>query len=87
MRKTVFIPKTLKAKTQINGKAGVMQCSIFGEIRAGKIIIGQRYREIAEKRSEFFTENEAIIYHHDNARPHVKKPFKNYLGNFAPSAL
>ena len=33
----------------------------------------------AEKRPEYATRHEAIIFHHDNARPHVTIPVKNYL--------
>ena len=36
-------------------------------------------RAIAEKRPEYATRHEAIIFHHDNARPHVAIPIKNYL--------
>ena len=36
---------------------------------------------IAEKRPEYATKHEAIILHHDNARPHVAIPVKNYLEN------
>ena len=36
-------------------------------------------REIAEKRPEYATRHEAIIFHHANARPHVAIPVKNYL--------
>ena len=38
-------------------------------------------RAIAEKRPEYATRYEAIIFHHDNARPHVAIPVKNYLEN------
>ena len=38
-------------------------------------------RAIAEKRPEYATRHEAIIFHHDNTRPHVAIPVKNYLGN------
>ena len=38
-------------------------------------------RVIAEKRPEYGTRHEAIIFHHDNARPHVDIPVKNYLEN------
>ena len=52
-------------------------------------INGERYRTqlirlkraIAEKRPEYATRHEAIIFHYDNARPHVAIPDKNYLGN------
>ena len=38
-------------------------------------------RAIAEKRPEYVTRHEAIIFHHDNARSHVAIPVKNYLEN------
>ena len=38
-------------------------------------------RAIAEKRPEYATRHEAIIFHHDNARPHLAIPVKNYLKN------
>ena len=38
-------------------------------------------RAIAEKRPEYATRHEAIIFHHDNACPHVAIPVKNYLEN------
>ena len=52
-------------------------------------IKGERYRTqsirlkraIAEKRPEYATRHEAIIFHHDNTRPHVAIPVKNYLEN------
>ena len=56
-------------------------------LKPGETINGERYRTqlirlkrvIAEKRSEYETRHEAIISHHDNARPHVAIPVKNYL--------
>ena len=65
--------------SQINGKAK----------KTGETINGERYRTqliyfkraIAEKRPEYATRHEAIIFHHDNARPHVAIPVKNYLKN------
>ena len=50
---------------------------------------GERYRTqlirlkraIAEKRPEYATRHEAIIFYHDNARPHVAIPVNNYLEN------
>ena len=54
-----------------------------------KLLRGECYRSqlirlmraIAEKRPEYATRYEAIIFHHDNARPHVAIPLKNYLEN------
>ena len=48
-------------------------------IKPGETINGERYRTqlirlmraIAEKRPEYATRHEAIIFHHENARPHV----------------
>ena len=58
-------------------------------LKPGETINGERYRTqliclkraIAEKRPEYATRHEAIIFHHDNARPHVAIPVKNYLEN------
>ena len=58
-------------------------------LKPGETINGERYRTqlirlkraIAEKRPEYTTRHEAIICHHDNARPHVAIPIKNYLEN------
>ena len=38
-------------------------------------------RAIAEKRPEYATKHEAIIFHLDNARPHIAIPVQNYLEN------
>ena len=65
---------------------GVLHYSL---LKPGKTINGERYRthlirlkrEIAEKRTEYATGYEEIISHHDNARPHVAIPVKNYLEN------
>ena len=58
-------------------------------LKQGETINGERYRTqlirlkraIAEKCPEFATRHEAIIFHHDYARPHVAIPVKNYLEN------
>ena len=58
-------------------------------LKPGEIINGERYRTqlirlkraIAEKRPEYATRHEAIIFHHDNARPHIAILVKNYLEN------
>ena len=58
-------------------------------LKPSETINGERYRTqliclkraIAEKRTEYVTRHEAIIFHHDNARPHVAIPVKNYLEN------
>ena len=57
--------------------------------KPGETIHGECYRtqlirlkrEIAEYRPEYATRHEAIISHHDNARPYVAIPVKNYLEN------
>ena len=58
-------------------------------LKQGKTIDGERYRtqlirlkrRIAEKRPEYATRHEAIIFQHDNARSHVDILVKNYLEN------
>ena len=58
-------------------------------LKLGENINAERYRTqlirfkraIAEKRPEYATRHEAIIFHRDNARPHVAIPVKNYLEN------
>ena len=58
-------------------------------LKPGTTINGERFRTqlirlkraMAEKRPEYATRHEAIIFHHDNARPHVAIPVKNYLEN------
>ena len=58
-------------------------------LKPGETINGERYRTqlfrlkrtIAENRPEYATRHKAIIFHQDNARPHVAIPVKNYLEN------
>ena len=58
-------------------------------LKPGETINGERYRTklirlkraIAAKCPEYATRHEAIIFHHDNARPHVAIPVKKYLEN------
>ena len=58
-------------------------------LKPGGTINGECYRTqlinlkraIAEKRLEYATGHKAIIFHRDNARPHVASPVKNYLEN------
>ena len=58
-------------------------------LKLGETINGECYRTqlirlkraIAEKRPEYATRHEAIISNHDNARPQVAIPVKNYLEN------
>ena len=58
-------------------------------LNLGKTINGERHRTqlilfkraIAEKRPEYATRLEAIIFHHDNARLHFAISVKNYLKN------
>ena len=56
-------------------------------LKSGQTITGQLYRQqlirlkraLTEKRPEYATRHESVILHHDNARPHVAIPVKNYL--------
>ena len=89
-------PAKLTAKPNIHG-AKVILCIwrdqkgvlYYELLKPSEIINGGRYRTqlirlqraIAEKRPEYATRHEAIIFHHDNARPHVAIPVKNYLEN------
>ena len=58
-------------------------------LKLGENINGERYqtqlirlkRAIVEKRPEYATRHETIIFHHDNARPHVAIPVKKYVEN------
>ena len=58
-------------------------------LKPGETINGKRYRSqlirlkraIAEKRPEYATRHGALIFHLDNARPHVAIPVKSYLEN------
>ena len=58
-------------------------------LKPSETINGERYRTrlirlkraIAEKRPEYPTRHEAIIFHHDNAWTHVAIPVKKYLEN------
>ena len=68
-------------------------------LKLGETINGERYRTqlirlkraIAEKRPEYATRHEAIICHHDNARPLVAIPvrtiWKKVNGKFYPTRL
>ena len=89
-------PTKSTAKPKIHG-AKVMLCIWWDQkgvlyyelLKPGETINGQRYRTqlirlkgaVAEKRPEYATRHEAIIFHADNARPHVAFPVKNYLEN------
>ena len=82
--------------SQINGtkvmlciwwdQKGVLYYELF---KPGETIYGERYRTqlirlkraIAGKRPEYATRHEAIIFHRDNAWPHVAIPVKNCLEN------
>lgn len=58
-------------------------------LKSGQTITAELYRTqlirlkraIAQKRPEYATRHEAVIFHHDNARPHIAAPVKNYLEN------
>ena len=89
-------PAKSTAKPIIHG-AKVMLCIWWDQkgvlyyklLKPGETINGERYRTklirlkraIAEKRPEYVNRHEAIIFHHDNVRPHVAIPVKNYLEN------
>ena len=89
-------PAKSTAKPNIHG-AKVMLCIWWDQkgvlyyelLKPGETINGERYRTklirlkraIAEKRPEYATRHEAIIFHLDNARPHVAILVKNYLEN------
>ena len=89
-------PAKSTAKPNIHG-AKVMLCIWWDQkgvlyyelLKPGETINGERYRTqlirlkraIAEKRPEYATRHEAIIFHHDNARLHVAIPVKIYLEN------
>ena len=84
------------AKPNIDG-AKVIRCIwcdqkgvlYYELLKPGETINGERCRmqlirlkrAIAEKRTEYVIRQEAIIFHHENAQPHVAIPVKNYLKN------
>nr|QRH16694.1 transposase [Mayetiola destructor] len=83
-------------KSNIHG-AKVMLCIWWDQrgvlyyelLEPGQTITGDLYRTqlirlkqaLAEKRPEYAKRHGAVIFHHDNARPHVALPVKNYLEN------
>ena len=89
-------PAKSTAKHNIHG-AKVMLCIWWDQkgvlyyelLKPDKTINGERYRTqlirlkraIAEKRPEYAIRHEAIIFHHDNARPHKAIAVKNYFEN------
>ena len=89
-------PAKSTTKPNIYG-ANVMLCIWWDQksvlyyelLKPDETINGERYRTqlirlkraIAEKRPEYATRHEAIIFHHENARPHVAIPVKDYLEN------
>jgi len=89
-------PASSTAKPNIHG-AKVMLCIWWDQkgvlyyelLKSGETINGERYRTqlvrlkraIAEKRPEYATRQDAIIFQHDNDRLHVAIPVKNYLKN------
>ena len=89
-------PAKWTAKPNIHG-AKVILCIWWDQkgvlyyelLKPGETINGERYRThlirlnraIAEKRPEYTTRHEIIIFHYDNARPRVAIPVKNYLEN------
>ena len=62
---------------------------------SGQTITGKLYRTqlirlnraIKEKRPEYATRHESIIFHDDNARPHRSQPVKNYVKNVGWESL
>lgn len=58
-------------------------------LKAGETITAELYRTqlmrlkraLKEKRPKWETKHETLIFHHDNARPHVAQPVKRYLEN------
>ena len=58
-------------------------------LKPGETINKECYRQqlikikwaIAKKRQDFVTRHEPKIFHHDNARPYVARPVRNYLEN------
>ena len=99
-------PAKSTAKPNIHG-AKVMHCIwrdqkgvlYYELLKPGETINGERYRAqlirlkraIAEKRPEYAARHEAIIFHHDNARPHVAIPVKIFWetvdGKFYPTRI
>ena len=95
-------PAKSTAKSNIHG-AKVMLCiwsdqkgKLYYELlKPGETINGERCRTqlirlkraIVEKSPEYATRLEAIIFHHDNARPLVAIPLKNYLENSVREVL
>ena len=87
--KTTSKPNIYGAKVMLSifwDQKGVLYYEL---LKPGETINGGRYQTqairlniaIAEKRPKYATRHEAIIVHHDNARPHVAIPVKNYLEN------
>ncbi|GBP63249.1 Mariner Mos1 transposase [Eumeta japonica] len=64
-------------------------------LRTPEAITGDRYRlqlirlsrALKEKRSEYSKRHDKVILLHDNARPHVAKPVKTYLGTLKWNVL
>ena len=56
-------------------------------LKPNETITGERYRTqlmrlnraLCQKRPQYEQRHEKVILQHDNAQPHVAKPFKNYL--------
>lgn len=68
------------------GPKGVLYYEL---LKPGERITAKLYRQqlmrlkqaVAQKRPEYATRHESIILLHDNARPHIAAPVKNYLKN------
>ena len=74
---------------------GSERCAVLWAAKPSETTNGGRYRTqlirlkraIAEKRPEYATRHEAIIFHHDDARLYVANPVKNYLENSGVEVL
>ena len=89
-------PAKSTAKPNIRGAKVILciwwdqKCVLYYELlKPGETINGECYRTqlillktaIAEKRPEYATRHETIIFHHYNARTHFAIAVKNYLEN------
>ncbi|GBP66273.1 Mariner Mos1 transposase [Eumeta japonica] len=88
-------PSTSVAKQNIHGSK-LLLCIWWDQrgviyyelLKPNETITGDRYRlqlirlsrALKEKRSEYSKTHDKVILLHDNARPHVAKPVKTYLG-------
>lgn len=95
-------PSTSIAKPNIHGTKVMLSIwwdqrgVVFYELlKQGETITGERYRQqliklrraLTQKRPEWDSRHEQLILQHDNARPHVAIPVKNYLENIGWEVL